>query len=193
MLRIFCAQPTPCCDCENNTIRNMSLIKTNLKLRRAIYHRWSQIHGRCYNDKQRDFRYYGAKGMTVARIWHRTNPDGFDNFMDWYMAALKEQTDPQVRNICLREGKKEYSPENCILKSQLQVVQDNPAAILTAELVLALRRLKREQPHLTARQLRATVKLNISEMAIRNAVCGDSFSNLNHIEAPIPRRVKEAA
>jgi hypothetical protein len=45
------------------------------------------MHRRCYHPDHVGYPYYGAKGVTVCPEWHRDNPQGWQNFIDFMGAA----------------------------------------------------------------------------------------------------------
>lgn len=42
---------------------------------------WQMMHVRCEFPRHVAFRYYGGRGIKVCERWHKTNPEGFDNFV----------------------------------------------------------------------------------------------------------------
>ena len=71
--------------------------------------KWRAIHQRCYNSKNKRFNDYGGRGITVCPDWHRSNPDGFDNFKEW---ALNNGYDIELQ-IDRIDNDGSYSPDNC--------------------------------------------------------------------------------
>lgn len=65
------------------------------------------MHDRCYNPNQRAFAYYGARGIQVCCRWHRSNPDGFANFV----ADMGER--PPNKSIDRVNNDFGYMPSNC--------------------------------------------------------------------------------
>jgi hypothetical protein len=45
------------------------------------YRSWVSMHTRCYNPKRDQYQDYGGRGITVCARWHRSNPQGFINFV----------------------------------------------------------------------------------------------------------------
>lgn len=73
------------------------------------HHRWNCIISRCYNPKDKDYRNYGAKGVTVCEEWHN-----FQNFAKWFDDNCKDPTYCMDKDL-LSNGTKEYSPKYCCL------------------------------------------------------------------------------
>ena len=44
-----------------------------------LYNIWNSMKARCYNDRQRNFRYYGGRGIRVCDEWLHD----FDAFRSW--------------------------------------------------------------------------------------------------------------
>lgn len=66
--------------------------------------RYSDMLSRCYDERSKDYRFYGAKGIKVCEEW-LNNPKAFEKFCE----------ETYNGNLCLNrinvEG--DYSPENC--------------------------------------------------------------------------------
>ena len=70
-----------------------------------IYRTWINMKVRCYNPKQDNYRYYGAKGIEVCDEWR----DSFQAFMDW---ALSHGYSDNL-TIDRKNPKMNYTPNNC--------------------------------------------------------------------------------
>ena len=79
------------------------LSKTN----RLEYHRWNNMHLRCYDHKNQDWHSYGGRGIQVCARWHKSNPNGFPNFLH-DMGRI--QTGKTIDRI---NGNLSYMPSNC--------------------------------------------------------------------------------
>ena len=69
-----------------------------------LYMVWKTMRQRCYNPKQHDYKWYGAKGVTVCEAWN-----DYATFRKWafengYKAGL---------TIDRIDFNREYSPDNC--------------------------------------------------------------------------------
>lgn len=69
-----------------------------------IYHKWRQMHNRCYNKNNKDFRFYGARGIFVCKEWHDPLM-----FLEWSKLSgfVNGLTIDRI------DVNKEYSPDNC--------------------------------------------------------------------------------
>jgi hypothetical protein len=67
---------------------------------------------RCYNANNKDYKWYGGKGIVICDEW-RNNPTSFE---EWALASGYDDT----LTIDRIDEDKNYSPDNCrwILKSQ---------------------------------------------------------------------------
>lgn len=142
------------------------------------------MHARCYNPNNADYDRNGALGFTVCKQWHRSNPDGYDNFSMWFTSELAKHQDPQKRCIILLSGRDVYSPDTCTLVKRVELAQSNCKVTLIEEEVIALRRLKRNQPDLTLNALIETLGLGASMVTVSKALRGVTFANLDQREAP---------
>ena len=70
-----------------------------------FYHTWYDMKYRCYNTMSKDYKHYGARGITVCEEWLDVT-----NFVAWC-----EETYPNIKGYSLDriDNDKGYSPENC--------------------------------------------------------------------------------
>ena len=70
-----------------------------------FYQTWYNMKYRCYNTKRREYKWYGARGITVCEEWLDVR-----NFVAW-----AEKTYPNREGYTLDRinNDKGYSPENC--------------------------------------------------------------------------------
>jgi hypothetical protein len=67
------------------------------------YRSWCGMMYRCYNDKSRNYKGYGGRGIKVAKRWHK-----FENFLE--DMGLR----PSIKHTLDRENNnKGYYPDNC--------------------------------------------------------------------------------
>ena len=76
----------------------------NGRLKRS-YRKYAAMFQRCYSQNAHNYKYYGAKGITVCERWH--GKDGYTNFM-------QDMGEPPPKLTLDRiDNSKGYSPENC--------------------------------------------------------------------------------
>ncbi|MFY0762134.1 hypothetical protein AB1K32_25370 [Metabacillus dongyingensis] len=81
----------------------------------ALYSRWKSIMDRCYRSKNKNYRFYGAKGIKVSDTWHHFWNFVYDvdnHLIDGHLLYEKGwQLDKDIK------GGKIYSLENCTVIS----------------------------------------------------------------------------
>ena len=83
--------------------------KTHGESSSSEYSIWCGIHRRCYNKKDRYYKNYGGRGISVCNRWNRNNPDGIKNFI------LDMGRRPNLNYTIERKDVNGiYSPKNCI-------------------------------------------------------------------------------
>lgn len=84
------------------------ILKTNsiccVPSRESLYNTWQQMRNRCNNPNNKDFKWYGAKGIQVCEDW--------ENFCGFQLWALQNNYRKGLIIHRLDENA-DYSPENC--------------------------------------------------------------------------------
>jgi len=68
------------------------------------YQLWLNMKGRCYNEKNKSYKYYGGRGITVCDKW-------FNDFSSFYKDMCPRPSDEH--QLDRRNNNKGYSPGNC--------------------------------------------------------------------------------
>lgn len=95
---------TTSCGCVR--IKKLSAIKTTHGLKsHPLYITWKAMRQRCTNPNASNYKYYGARGISICPEWQ----SGFKSFHDWSLANgwIEELKLDRINND---NG---YSPENC--------------------------------------------------------------------------------
>ena len=142
------------------------------------------IHNRCYNKKNQAYSSYGAKGVVVEWEWHKDNPNGLYNFLEWIETKLKEVGNPQKYIIALEDQTKNYGPSNCIITTQQHAIQRRAMNCYTSDQVVEMRKYARANPEATLEAIVAIYGGTISSLS--QALTGTTYSNVDAIEPPIP-------
>lgn len=66
------------------------------------------MHDRCYRAEHKSYINYGGRGISVDYEWHRKNPSGCKNFLDWYEKNYKSGL--LIDRI---DNDGNYGPDNC--------------------------------------------------------------------------------
>ena len=88
------------CGCQRKGINKTHGISQN-----KFYNTWCSMKHRCYNIKREDYKYYGARGITVCEEWLNVS-----NFVAWCDLTYPNIEDATLDRINNDKG---YSPENC--------------------------------------------------------------------------------
>ena len=90
--------------------------KEDPELYKCMYHRWTNMLRRCYNNKSNQYRIYGEKGVSVSKRWHN-----FSNYyhdiqkLDGFNRELVINGELTLDKDKLQKGAKHkvYSRETC--------------------------------------------------------------------------------
>jgi hypothetical protein len=93
------------CGCYRNSSRPKKHGFASHKKYDKLYHTWNGIKYRCYNEKSKDYKHYGGRGITVCEAWL----NDFLTFRDW--AIANGYTDELTIDRIDVNGN--YEPSNC--------------------------------------------------------------------------------
>ena len=68
------------------------------------YRSWQMMKNRCHNPKARDYKYYGARGITVCKRWR----DSYEAFL----VDMGRKPSP-LHTLDRKNSDKGYTPSNC--------------------------------------------------------------------------------
>jgi len=77
------------------------------------YSSWVSMRGRCSNLNDKNWKYYGGKGVGICARW-----DSFENFL----ADMGER--PDGKTLDRLDSSKGYSPENCRWATKLEQMRN---------------------------------------------------------------------
>jgi hypothetical protein len=108
-------RPTRSCGCIKKELNKTRGIKHNLR-KTKIYQTWFNMKQRCCNPNNKNYKYYGGRGINICDEWIDKN-DGLINFYNWaiktgYKEHLK-QYGKKNTTIDRIDVNGNYEPTNC--------------------------------------------------------------------------------
>lgn len=158
------------------------------------FRRWGSIVQRCYNPNSPHWRDYGGRGIRVDWRWHPLNSSGVKNFLAWvdYEVTgfwLRHPSRQGERiEVARKDVNKDFSAKNCTIAFEGSSAQNRRGTLLNVEMVVAMRRYKRQRPDLSMHQM--VLLFELDQMAIYRALRGLTWKCANAIEPPLPRWYK---
>lgn len=92
---------TRSCGCLKKESKNF----THKMSKTRIYYIWLDMKKRCHDQKNKSFKHYGGKGITVCEEWEK-------DFMSFFKWAMENGYSEEL-TIDRINGELGYSPENC--------------------------------------------------------------------------------
>lgn len=106
---ITSGKSTQCSKCQSDSYKTRGIHYDIGGTSHPLYNVWSGIKRRCYNKKQKSYKYYGAKGVTMCEEWR----NDYRKFYEWMMSNGYKKG-----MVCSRHGDVgNYEPSNCSVKS----------------------------------------------------------------------------
>lgn len=87
-------------------------IKFNKRKGTRLYNTWQSMKARCYNNKDKHYKIYGARGITVCDEWL----NDYDAFKKWALSNGYRDS----LTIDRINSNKGYSPDNCRWVSMIE-------------------------------------------------------------------------
>lgn len=89
--------------------------KSNINSNSIAYNHWAHMISRCYDTKEKKYKFYGGNGVTVCDEWLN-----FSNYETWFNKSYYkiENVAMVVDKDILNKGNKIYNEENCIIIPQ---------------------------------------------------------------------------
>lgn len=157
------------------------------------YKRWAGMTQRCYNENDPHYYTYGALGIGMEWRWHPYNPNGVKNFLNWLEYELERfwQRHPERRQerveVARVHVRKNFGPKNCIIAFEGESAQRRVTTVLTAEIVVAMRRHAKAQMTVSVAQMKDLFGYEF--MTIYRALRGLTWKTVNDIEPPLTQRL----
>lgn len=97
------------------------------------YTSWSSMLTRCYNPNDKNYHYYGGRGIIVCDRWR--GKEGFANFL----ADMGERPVGTTLDRFPNNGSGNYEPGNCRWATRAEQLRNTRATKLTIEIVRDIR------------------------------------------------------
>lgn len=115
---------TQSCGCLKREITG-NLRRTHGRHKEPIYGVWAQMRQRCSSPTSKDYKYYGARGISVCPEW-----DSFEAFFE-YVSKLPHFGEPG-RSLDRTENNGNYEPGNVRWATMYEQAQNRRRRIKTA-------------------------------------------------------------
>jgi hypothetical protein len=148
------------------------------------YTAWLAMNRRCYNEKHRDYKDYGAKGVKVCPQWHIDNEKGYLNYVNWIIEQPNHERLLKGWVVSRVKTNGDYTPENCDIVTRQESTQRRRTTSFRPELVVEARRLVRQDPSITLKILCDRYGFG-TEACWSRMLSGKGWDNIDAIEPPI--------
>lgn len=126
---------------------------------------WREMVSRCHNRKNKDYKNYGDRGVSVCEEWR----DNFESFYNW---ALKNGYKGGL-TIDRRNNNGNYEPANCRFITKAENSRNKRGIKLNWDLVNEIRNIKLLIPEISPKEI--AVAYNVKSATIRGVLCRRSW------------------
>ena len=123
-----------CVECSRYNRKN-TIPNEEREFRNRVSSRFSGMIQRCHNEKNKNYKSYGGRGITVCDEWRFD----FKNFYQWYLLNMPLNSDLYNLEIDRIDNDKGYSPDNCQLITKKENLLKTKYINLTLEDVAFIR------------------------------------------------------
>jgi hypothetical protein len=81
----------------------------NQKIKKPMYETWKSIKKRCYNPNNKDYKWYGAKGVKMSDLW-------LYDYKAFELWGISSGWKPGLV-ISRNNDEGDYSPDNCSIRT----------------------------------------------------------------------------
>jgi len=169
------------CDCGNKTTVDYENFKagrckscgclkgeSHKESRTRLYSIWQHMRGRCCNQKNRDYEYYGGRGITVCDEWDKS----YIAFSLW----AKENGYKDDLTIDRVDNNGNYEPSNCKWSTKQEQSRNKRNIVLDEKKVKRMRELKKMG--LTPKELAKLFSLKLS--TVENVIYNQNWEINKH-------------
>lgn len=142
-----------------NTSRNISVYKRSNY--NTLYSKWCDIHKVCYNVHYKG--YNKDINIIVCDAWHKRNPDGFDNFVNWILAEVDNKK-LSGKRFERRDKNRGFFPENITIVDSYKANRSMNRVKLDEDKVKQIRTIKMQSPNIKLRELSSIFNVAMSSI-----------------------------
>lgn len=160
------------CGCVQRRVRSHGFCQGGHAGTNATYKIWNGMKARCQSSKNKAYRFYGGRGITVCERWQK-----FENF---YADMGERPTGLSIERI---DNNKGYSPENCCwatMEDQWKNKRKASTTQLTPAQVQCVRMLRGQK---TAIAIAAIYE--VSKTAVYGVLTRRTWNDLPEVYAPV--------
>lgn len=130
------------------------------------YNRWMNLKMRCYNPNNRNYKWYGAKGVAMCDEWKNS----YKAFEDWILSQPNYSKDMVLTRI---GDTGNYEPSNCVLKTASENLKEmhikNPNVIKKALMHNTKKVMCVETGDIYDSAKEAALKLNLNKCSVSDS------------------------